>query len=124
MNNDSSYNRKVGGISKETFDALSDVDKIDYLDESPHCYIGTAEEPDMSWPQEDCCRVYELPNFIGRYFDFCLRAGESSTRYNFFRLYEEHTWEDEISSYKAGAGVKCDVYSRNIKEDTCSIINT
>lgn len=53
-----------------------------------------------------------------------MKPGEDSTRYNFFRLYEEHTWEDEISSYKAGAGVQCDIYSRDLVKETCSIINT
>ena len=59
-------------------------------------------------PTDHCCRVYELPEFYGRYMDFCAQSANGivpdglgalkSVRYELLK----HGWTNEVSSWKCG----------------------
>ena len=67
----------------------------------PLCAIaGNQGEPSHEMPSDFCCRVYELPDFVGRYMDFCStdRSHKLSTHFDLLT----YGWIEEVSSWKCG----------------------
>lgn len=58
-------------FSKFAFELQSELD--DWSD--PICFTGgdDTDQPDTTWPDAHCCRLYESSNFEDKYFDFCLK---------------------------------------------------
>ena len=72
----------------------------------PMCAIGGEQtHSDTEKPTDYCCRIYELPNFYGRYYDTCYRKPLASDEPDIFEL-SKFGWHEEVSSWKCGAKVE------------------
>lgn len=72
---------------------------------NPVCSLGGDRgKPDHMWPNEHCCRVYELKNWHGKYMDFCTVDGKGK-KYELLDQWGKSNWNDEISSFKCGSKV-------------------
>lgn len=63
-------------IGQLDYDRLSDAEKADYNAAAPACFVGYNNASDLGDAPENCCRVYELNNYVGRYMEFCAADGE------------------------------------------------
>ena len=66
-------------------------------------------------PTDYCCRIYELQDFYGRYYDLCYRKPLSSGDYDIFTL-SKFGWHEEVSSWKCGAKVEMMMCEKNITQ--------
>ena len=73
------YDRKIGEVSAATYGSMTAEQQADYDGEAPHCWTGTAQEADKTFPADHCCRVYENEGYIGRYYDFCIKDPATQT---------------------------------------------
>ena len=91
------------------------VDPTD-IDTRPACSLGgNADKPDNSNPSEDCCRIYELPDYYGKYIDFCTTDKNAWKKIRLDNQWGRSNWKDEISSIKCGNKVRMEV----CYDDTC-----
>jgi len=73
----------------------------------PMCNVGgILDQVDTEGPSDECCRVYEQENFMGRRYDFCLYGvddhGDDYTKY---WQADTYGWHNEINSYHCGRKV-------------------
>lgn len=82
-------------MTQDVYNALSDAEKADYDGKAPACFIDYADGEDDGDAPADCCRVYELNNYTGRYMEFCLDSGETKRNYKLANLSFEHEVEGQ-----------------------------
>lgn len=71
---------------------MSYSQKQDYLKDGPMCFLDSVPYKDMTDPDPTCCTVYEVTEFIGRKFNFCLdNLSDMKREIKFTDL----TWEHE-----------------------------
>ena len=75
----------------------------------PMCHTGGIENvPDTEGPSDECCRVYEYENFVGRHYDFCLYDVSDEDKecpYEKYWQADTYGWHNEITSFWCGKKV-------------------
>lgn len=88
------------------------------------CAIGGKQShQDDEKPTDYCCRIYEMRNFYGRYFDVCYNLDLASGNPDTFDL-PKYGWHEEVSSWKCGAKVEmimCDEPLTKVGKNSCPV---
>ena len=73
----------------------------------PMCNVGgILDQVDTEGPSDECCRVYEQDNFMGRRYDFCLYGvDDHDDNYQKYWQADTYGWHNEINSYHCGRKV-------------------